>query len=90
MTTTQTAVQQEIASFIVDTLHLDISPESIQPDMPLLSGEYLGLDSIDILEIAFAMSKKFGITVRSGDDKNIEIFSSLAKLSCYIDEHRKT
>jgi acyl carrier protein len=89
MTSKQTALQQEIAVFIVDTLHLDIQPENIEPDMPLLSGDYLGLDSIDILEIAFAISNKYGITLKSDDTENIKIFASLANLTQYINEHRK-
>jgi acyl carrier protein len=90
VTSKLTELQQETAKFIIDTLHLDIAPESIEPDMPLLSGEYLGLDSIDILELAFAMSKKYGLTIKSGDAQNVEIFASLAKLSHYIHEHKKT
>lgn len=86
----QTASQQEIAVFIVESLHLDIAPESIDVDMPLLGNDYLGLDSIDVLELAFAISKKYGITIKSGDTENIKIFASLANLTEYINTHKKT
>lgn len=86
----QTELQQEIAAFIVETLHLDIALESIDVDMPLLGNDHLGLDSIDVLELAFAMSKKYGITIQSGDAENINIFASLTNLTEYINTHKKT
>ena len=52
-------LQKEVAGLIVSALNLDVSPEEIQSDAPLY-GEGLGLDSIDILEVALVVSKRFG------------------------------
>ena len=51
-------------------------------------GEGLCLDSIDALELSFAIAKRYGIKLRSGDDRNAEIFASLDALSRYISENR--
>ncbi len=76
-------LQKEVAGLIVSALNLDISPEEIPPDAPLY-GEGLGLDSIDILEVALAVSKRFGFQLRSDSADNVRIFSSLASLTQHI------
>ncbi|MHB1216018.1 MAG: phosphopantetheine-binding protein [Thiobacillus sp.] len=80
-------LQEEVAGLIVSALNLDISPEEIQPDAPLY-GEGLGLDSIDILEVALAVSKQFGFQLRSDNADNVRIFSSLASLTQHIAANR--
>jgi len=80
-------LQQEVAALIVDTLNLDISPEEIVPDQPLFR-EGLGLDSIDALELAMAISRDYGFQLRSDDSDNGKIFASLAALSAHIEANR--
>lgn len=77
----------ELAQLIVATLNLEVHPSEIDPEAPLY-GEGLGLDSIDILEIALAISKTYGFKLRSDDENNDRIFSSLRSLSRHIQEHR--
>jgi acyl carrier protein len=84
---TQTAQEIELAQLIVSTLNLEITPGEIEPTAPLYD-EGLGLDSIDILEIALAVSKAFGVKLRADDKNNVMIFSSLRNLSDYIQQHR--
>ena len=86
----QTAEQQALAAYIVEALNLeDISPGQIDPQAPLLGGP-LGLDSIDALEIALMVSRRYGFQLRSDDPQNRQIFASLADLSEYIEQHRQT
>lgn len=81
-------LREEVAALIVEALVIeDITPEEIEPDAPLF-GDGLGLDSIDALELAFAIAQKYGFKLRSDDDKNGEIFSSLNALSRHIAENR--
>ena len=80
-------LQNDVAVLIVSTLNLDISPGEIQPDAPLY-GEGLGLDSIDILEVALAVSKHFGFQLRADNADNVRIFSSLASLTRHIAANR--
>jgi acyl carrier protein len=80
-------LQNEVAGLIVSALNLDISPEEIQADAPLY-GEGLGLDSIDILEVALVVSKHYGFQLRADNADNISIFSSLASLTRHIAANR--
>ena len=80
-------LQNEVARLIVDALNLDIDPEEIQPDAPLY-GEGLGLDSIDILEVALVVSQRFGFQLRADNADNVRIFSSLASLTQHISANR--
>lgn len=73
----------EIAEVIVSALNLEISPSEIDPDGSLF-GEGLGLDSIDILEVALVISKQYGIQLRADDEDNTHIFRSLRSLADYV------
>jgi acyl carrier protein len=84
---TLTDFEREVAQFIVATLNLEVSAEQIAPLDPLY-GDGLGLDSIDVLEIALAVSKQYGFQMRSDDPDNASIFSSLRALAAYIAAHR--
>jgi acyl carrier protein len=81
------ALEQEMAKLIVTALNLDVSPESIEPSAPLY-GDKLGIDSIDILEIALVMSKHYGVQMKADSEDNAHIFGSLRALAAYIGEHR--
>jgi acyl carrier protein len=83
----QAAFERELGRLIVEVINLDIDPGQIDPAAPLF-GEGLGLDSIDLLEIALAVSQKYGFSLRSDDPDNRRIFSSLRHLSAHIAEHR--
>ena len=80
-------METEVARLIVEALNLEIAPEAIAPEAPLF-GEGLGLDSIDALEIALAISKRYGFQLRSDDERNHRIFSSLRALAAHIEKHR--
>ena len=89
MTPAQTDLQREVAALLVEALNLEIPPESIDPEAPLY-GEGLGLDSIDILEVALVVSQRYGFQLRSYDEDNVRIFTSLASLSEHIGTHRQS
>lgn len=82
-------LEQEVAVLIVEALNLELAPTEIDPDAPLF-GEGLGLDSIDILEIALVVSKKYGFQLRSDDSNNTRIFQSLRSLCQHIALNRLT
>jgi acyl carrier protein len=81
------ALVREVAGLIVAALNLDVAPADIDPDAPLY-GEGLGLDSIDILEIALVVSKQYGVQLRADSEENERIFGSLRQLADYITAHR--
>lgn len=82
-----TSLQAEVAGIIVSALNLDISPADIERDGPLY-GEGLGLDSIDILEVALVVSKQYGFQLRADNEDNVKIFASLRSLVDYIAANR--
>jgi acyl carrier protein len=77
----------EVARLIVQALNLEVAATDIAPDQPLY-GEGLGLDSIDILEIALVVSKQYGVQLRADSEENGRIFGSLRQLVDYITAHR--
>ncbi len=83
----QTAQEAELARLIVRTLDLDIDAAGIDPEAALF-GEGLGLDSIDILEIALAVAQNYGVQLRSDDENNATIFRSLRSLNSDIQARR--
>jgi acyl carrier protein len=88
MSPNQTATEREVAGMIVVALNLDsVKPDDIDPAEPLF-GAGLGLDSIDALELALEISKRYGFQIRSDDEDNRRIFASLAALSAHIDKNR--
>ena len=48
-------------------------------------GAGLGLDSIDALELALEISKRYGFQLKSDNEDNIRIFSSLRALATHIE-----
>ena len=77
----------ELAQLMVTALNLEINASEIDPVAPLYR-EGLGLDSIDILELSLAISKAYGVKLRSDDENNTRIFSSLRSLSSHVQAHR--
>lgn len=76
----------EVKNLIIESLNLeDVKPEDIDPAAPLF-GEGLGLDSIDALELAMAIKKKYGISTKTDDEKNHAIFRSVQSLCSFIDD----
>ncbi|PJK14104.1 acyl carrier protein [Lysobacteraceae bacterium NML07-0707] len=85
----QTPAEQELAELLVESLNLeDVAPAEIDPEAPLFNTG-LGLDSIDALELALAISKKYGFQLRSDNEDNRRIFASLRALSAHV-EHNRT
>lgn len=89
-TQAQTPAERQLAQLLVESLNIDwVEPEAIDPDAPLFGGD-LGLDSIDALELALAVSREYGFQLRSDDPDNQRIFSSLRALAGHIERHRGT
>ena len=84
----QTDAERELAQLLVESLNLEgVDAAQIDPEAPLF-GDGLGLDSIDALELALAISKRHGFQLRSDNDQNREIFASLRALSAHVEQHK--
>lgn len=82
------ALQQEIAQLIIDTLNLeDATVDDIPPDQPLF-GEGLGLDSVDALELALALQKRYDIRIASDSKDARQHFTTVANLAAFVQTQR--
>jgi acyl carrier protein len=83
----QSPAEQELAKLLVESLNIEVKPGDIDAEAALF-GSDLGLDSIDALELALAVSKHYGFSLRSDNPDNQRIFGSLRALSAHIEQHR--
>jgi acyl carrier protein len=88
LVTKQTPFEAELAALIAQAVNLETPPEEIDPNAPLFDTG-LGLDSIDLLEIALAVSQRYGCELRSDDPDNARIFASLRRLAAHIAERKR-
>jgi acyl carrier protein len=88
MSQAQSVAEHEMAELIVASLNLEgVDPATIEPEAPLF-GTGLGLDSIDALELALEISKRYTVQLRSDDEDNRQIFASLRSLTAYVQANR--
>ena len=85
--TPPSTLERELAQLFVDALNLETPPDAIDPDAPLF-GDGLGLDSIDILEVALEISQRYGFQLRSDDENNQRIFQNLRSLAAHVAQQR--
>jgi acyl carrier protein len=85
MSSEQTPNERQLAELIVESLNLeDIDPAEIEPEKRLFGGDY-GLDSIDALELALAISKRYGVQLKADDENNRHVFANLRSLNAHIE-----
>lgn len=83
-----TELETEITQLIVSALSLeDVDPAGIDVEAPLF-GDGLGLDSIDALELSVVLSRQYGVSIKSDDEKNRDIFSSVRSLAAFVAANR--
>jgi acyl carrier protein len=81
-------LEQDIKTLIVEALMLeDVNADEIDSEAPLF-GEGLGLDSIDALELAIALDRRFGVRIAADDERNKETFRSVRTLAAFIERRR--
>lgn len=86
--TERSAFELELARAITEVINMELPPERIDPTAPIFGDEGLGLDSIDLLEVALVVSQRYGFSLRSDDPDNRRIFASLRNLAAHIAQHR--
>ena len=75
---------RELASVIVDAVGLQgVDPAQIDLTTTLF-GDGLGLDSLDLLEVALVIHQKYGVKLRANDPNNKVIFASLQSLAEHL------
>jgi acyl carrier protein len=80
-------LKKDIKELIITSLNLsDVTAEQIVDDAPLFQ-EGLGLDSIDALELAVAIERKYKVTIPD-EAVGKKVFSSVSALAQYVSEQR--
>lgn len=84
----QTPAELKMAELLVEALNLeDVEASDIDPEA-FLFGEGLGLDSIDALEIALAISQEYGLQIKAEDESTKEAFATLRSLTEYVEANK--
>ena len=88
----KTPEEQALSDLVIQALNLEeAGVDDIDPDAPLFGPDSpMGLDSVDALELALAISEQYGFEMRSDDDNNAKIFASLAALSAHVQANKTT
>jgi acyl carrier protein len=72
-------IENELKSMIVETLMLkDVQPQEIDVDKPLFADGW-GLDSIDALELAVEIGRRYKVQIKSDDERNRRSSGSCAR-----------
>ncbi|MFK7999436.1 MAG: phosphopantetheine-binding protein [Polyangiales bacterium] len=81
-------LEKEIKDLIVEALMLDdVTADEIESDAALFV-EGLGLDSIDALELAIAIDKKYGVKIKAEDESTRDVFRSVRSLAAHVAKTR--
>ncbi len=85
----QSPGEAKMAELLVEALNLeDVAAAEIDPDAPLF-GDGLGLDSIDALEIALAISQQYNVQMQAEEERTREAFSTLRSLNQFVESNQK-
>lgn len=77
-------LEREIKQLIVETLSWPgLSPEHIDTEQPLFA-DGLGLDSLDALRIAGALSRRYGVAIEGGEPTEALHFSCVKSLAGFV------
>lgn len=83
-------LERELKHLIIETLMLDgVTAEEIDSEAPLF-GSGLGLDSIDALELAMALDRRYGVKIKAEDERTRAVFGSVRSLAAHVAAHRAT
>jgi len=78
----------ELKVKIIKTLGLmDIKPEDIKDDAPLVGGD-TGIDSIDVLELVMMIEKDYGVKIEN-KELGAKVFASIRILATHIFESQR-
>jgi acyl carrier protein len=82
-------LDHEVKLLLIETLQLEeVAPADIDAQAPLF-GEGLGLDSVDALEIAVALKRRYGIKLSPNSQETRKYFASVRTLAELLLMHRE-
>ena len=81
-------LREAIKEMMVENLMLKVTKEEIADDLPLFGPDGLGLDSIDALELAVSLEKRFGVALPNSEIARTAL-ASVNALHDYVVANRK-
>jgi acyl carrier protein len=69
-------IEQEVAGIIAEEMRLD--PGRVRPDSRL--AEDLGAGSLHLIELAFSLEEKYGVSLPEGTEETVKTVSDVARL----------
>lgn len=81
-------LREAIKEMMVENLMLKVTKEQIADDLPLFGPDGLGLDSIDALELAVSLEKRFGVALPNSDIAR-QALASVNALHDYVVANRQ-
>ena len=85
-----TPTERKLINILKDGLKLRMDIALIQPETVIFGKNGLGLDSVDVLEIAVLVDKHFGVQLQDQNDEVRAALTNIASLATYIDRHGPT
>lgn len=82
MSTVEETIKDLKGKIIATLGFLDVTPEDIKDDDPLVGGE-TGIDSIDVLELVMMIEKDYGVKIDS-KELGAKVFASVRTLATFI------
>jgi acyl carrier protein len=83
-----TVTERKLIDILKDGLKLRMDISLMTPQTAIFGKPGLGLDSVDVLEIAVLVDKHFGVQLQDQNDEVRGALASIASLADYIDRHR--
>lgn len=81
-------LKHQIKEMMVEHLMLKLKPEEISDDILFFAPDGLALDSIDALELAVGLEKKFGLPLLNAETAQ-NVLVNVNTLAQYVLENRK-
>ena len=77
-------LKHEVKELLIESLHLEgMTPSEIEDEAPLFGDEGLGLDSVDALELAIAVERRFQVRIEENEQAR-SILANVANLAAHI------
>lgn len=82
------SLRTELKGLIVEALKLDTPPDEIGDEEPLFGEVGLGLDSLDVLELAVALEYQYGFKLDLDAEEGRAVFAHVSSLAEFVEKMR--
>ena len=82
------SIQDTVKEILMDELMLDLDPDEIAEDTPLMGADSLGLDSVDALQLVVALDKHFGLKITDAEAAQ-GILINVQTIAKAVEDHQK-